>query len=491
MDHRYTAVSHPYPWPEISTRRRRSSVHVDRHNIGFALLLLLLFIAPELPLRVTGLSTGRQDIPLGFVGLSIWLLLSAPYFGLKAFYKSKPIALFVFFGYYIVFPSIISFNLLSAAYSLHYFYFVFGCSVLVPAYLAFLSRQGRLGEAYSIFALVGAAYVAGILVSIWTGPFYSYAVASAMRHFHGTDVARAVGFAPSVNAAGGVAAVMAAFFLFIYGRQTRVGYSLALVSLLAMVATLSRSAILSFIAAVTGLGLVCMLRLATRGARAVRTTKIVAYLAIPLMLAAFVAASYLVLDASARRAAGDWVYNGLGLSSSIATTSADVRLSLWQQGLAAWAEKPAWQQMLGSGFQTSAKLNESGTYKTAHNAYIQMLNDFGLVGLLLLVSLLAMVIARLTVSIMIRGSDGINMFCFTALMTMTIHNMTEIFFYHPSSVMILVFIMASMYLRTAWRAPADRAAYPPPRPAPDEREAVAMPPGYRTARGDRWSPTRG
>ena len=75
---------------------------------------------------------------------------------------------------------------------------------LIPAYILHSERQGRLAEVWRVVAWVGAIYLGGIIVSLWTGPIYPYQVASGGKIYGSFVIPRGSGFSQSVNAAGGI-----------------------------------------------------------------------------------------------------------------------------------------------------------------------------------------------------------------------------------------------------------------------------------------------
>lgn len=421
---------------------------MSKHNIGFALFLFCLFIAPDLPTSILGLSSSDEvGIPMGFAGLAVWFLLSSPSLGIKNIYRINHIFLLALFGCYIVIVSMYSLRLLSALYAMHYFYYILLCGALIPSYLKYKINQGRLSEVFNIFALISAVYIFGLIISFWTGPIYPDKVMASTRYYEGIAVQRAAGFSASVNGAGLMAAIMAAFFLFIYSRQTKLGYLLAVLSLLGMVLTLSRSAVLSFIVAAIALGLLCIVRILAARFRRPSVPRFTPLLAVALVAVAAVAAGALSLSPQGRQLVVQTTYYGLGLDRAVAAKDTDLRIEIWQQGLRSWAERPALQKMFGAGFFNSSRTSRSGAYITSHNVYIQMLNDFGIVGVLFFVSLLATLIWRAMFNIVKYGYNNIDAFCFMGLTVTAVHNMSEVFLYHVSAVTLLILLISLTHLK--------------------------------------------
>jgi O-antigen ligase len=76
-------------------------------------------------------------------------------------------------------------------------------------------------------------------------------------------------------------------------------------------------------------------------------------------------------------------------------TTANERLPLWEATLREYAASPLPQLLLGHGFDTSkiVALDVSGNTTSTHNAYLQILYEFGLIGLALFLALHGLVIS--------------------------------------------------------------------------------------------------
>src|SRR5690606_15942337 len=143
---------------------------MDRSDLGFAVFLTLLLLAPGFP--VPGFAA-KSSVSPAAAGLVVWFML-APRLPLRAVLTMPTVLGLIGFSIYALLVSLASGSLLSIAYGAQYaFYAVLG-GLLIPGYLVHKIRQGREAAAWRILAWVGAIYVAGIIVSYWTGPIWTF-----------------------------------------------------------------------------------------------------------------------------------------------------------------------------------------------------------------------------------------------------------------------------------------------------------------------------
>ena len=76
---------------------------------------------------------------------------------------------------------------------------------------------------------------------------------------------------------------------------------------------------------------------------------------------------------------------------------------------------------LGQGFRASQR-SETGTYASAHNAFITMVGDFGVVGVLLF--LLPMIRLGVVSVIRVVKHSAVGSFGFVSVTALLIHNMS-------------------------------------------------------------------
>ena len=177
-----------------------------RSHLGFGLFLLLLLVAPKLPVALSG-GAARSGVSLGFIGFIGWYLLCPerlfryPVITVRhAFFWVLAFALYAFI------ISLLSTKTVSIAYSIQFLFYsvcgiaLMGCRALRPAPLH--SHTSR-----SILFAVGITYCLGVLVSVYVGPIYSHQTLATRRHWGGFIIPQGIGFAESQNIAGAVTIV--------------------------------------------------------------------------------------------------------------------------------------------------------------------------------------------------------------------------------------------------------------------------------------------
>jgi O-antigen ligase len=399
---------------------------MDRPNLGFAIFLMLLLLAPKIP--VGGFDTDT-NVSVGAAGFVMWLML-APRLPLRVVLAMPTVLGLIAFAVYILLVSLASGRLVSVAYAAQYACYAIAAGVLIPAYLVHRTRQGRQAEAWRILAWVGGIYLVGILLSLWTGPIYPHQVGMAVKHYGSVDILRGAGFAESANAAGGIAAVLAAFYLLLYRPARRMSLLLSVLALAGLIATLSRSAMIAFAGALFVLGVLLALRaLLVRGTVRLRLPVIPLALLVIGISAAALSFQHPTVSAAWQR---------LVLDEERLAHDVDKRLDHWLDGAETWADKPVVEQMAGSGFRSGGANEFRGTHRSAHNAYVEMLNDFGLAGLLILLATLIVALCRATYAVLTQPDDRLSMFCLVGLSALMVHNATQVFFY---SVVTLTFLI--------------------------------------------------
>jgi hypothetical protein len=402
---------------------------MDRPNLGFALFLALLLIGPSIP--VPGLAVTASLSPAA-AGLVVWFML-APRLPVRAVLTMPTVLGLIGFSIYVLLVSMVSGRLISITYALQYtFYTVLG-GVLIPAYLVHKLRQGRELEAWRVVAWVGAIYAAGIIVSLWTGPIYSFQDAGG-KHYGSLLILRAHGFSESVNAAGGIAALISVFYLFLYPPSRLQSAVLASLSVTGLVLTLSRSAIVAFTLAVCVLGALLVFRaLFLRGK--------VGRLRLRLVPVGFVALVIVAGIASYQQPMVAAAWERLVLDQEYLDRDVDTRLEHWSEGAERWANLSPAEQTIGAGFRGGAVHVSRGTFITAHNVYLEMLGDFGIIGLLTFLAVLAASTIGATRLILLRPKESLARFCFCGLVILIVHNMTEVFFYDMATLIWLILLL--------------------------------------------------
>lgn len=423
-------------------------MRVDRHNLGALVFFVTLLIAPEIPLGSTEGGPARQTLSLASFGVATWMLLSFTHLSYPLSTRVVPTEVFCVFAVYSLVISSLSLRMGTVFGAVQYLYYALALGLLMPAYLYYRARQHRLPEFFSILGFVGAIYVLGILFSIWYGPIYPDQVGTAAKRYNDLVISRAAGFSSGVNQAGGVAAVITAFYLFVYRQQSRWGTTLAGLAAIALVATLSRSAMLSFILALGAWAALVGVRSLVYGRLPRQSVRMIVVLLTVISATVCLGAGFALVSAQAADLLKQTVY-GLGVDPTVGADHVGQRLAHWRKGIAAWTEKPLSAFVFGTGFRTSSIIsNRSGAYVSSHNSYVEILNDFGIVGLLLLGASILVALGRLAKKIVSAQDSPLANFCFVSLLTLASHCMTEVFLYSIIIQSLLILILATTALET-------------------------------------------
>lgn len=409
---------------------------MNRHDAGFALTLALLLLAPGIPV-------GSGFASLAGLGLVIWFFLSFDQ-PLLMFQRLPSLLGLLAFAVYALLVSLASLQSGSIIYAVQFGFYVLMAAMLLPAYLG---NEQRRRNAWRIVAVIGSIYCVGLLVSLVTGPIYPWQARGWHKFYDGVWIPRGHGFSDAANTAGGIAAVLVCFSMFLYRRSpTRV--ALAALMVAGVLATLSRGAIAAFIAAIAFIVFLAAVRplLGAPVARvrmfAIRSGTLILFASLP--LAAIVLQPVLeMVEPAAKR---------LFLDGEYRTQDIALRLDQWLGGAERWANRDSMVvQMFGAGFR-SGGIDEGGIYTTAHNAYVEALLDFGVVGLLLFGMLLMVTIVRFSAGFV----QPLGRFALAGLMVLIVHNGTEVFFWTPEMAVLLVLLMTCGEF--ALRKPRNRVA---------------------------------
>jgi len=96
--------------------------------------------------------------------------------------------------------------------------------------------------------------------------------------------------------------------------------------------------------------------------------------------------------------------------------------------------------IFGGGFRSS--MTVGAAWKDAHNVYITILGDFGIIGLMLFLGALSAAFFRYARSLLTGRARGIERFGLLVLLALSIHNMTGPYFYSPLCLSLLIFTFA-------------------------------------------------
>src|SRR3712207_3252703 len=104
---------------------------MKRDHFAFSLFLILMLIAPKVPLSIGG-APSQSSASLGFIGLVVWAMLS-PNHLIRIVRPNIMITsvTLVAFGFYALYISLLSSNIVSMLYAAQYlFYLLFGFVLL-------------------------------------------------------------------------------------------------------------------------------------------------------------------------------------------------------------------------------------------------------------------------------------------------------------------------------------------------------------------------
>src|SRR5690606_38378891 len=82
-----------------------------------------------------------------------------------------------------------------------------------------------------------------------------------------------------------------------------------------------------------------------------------------------------------------------------------------------------------------------GVYISSHNAYIEMLNDFGLLGVIIFISTLTAGLLRALYLVLTHRNCTLAAFCVVGLTAMAVHNATQVFFYSTATMVMLILLL--------------------------------------------------
>lgn len=139
------------------------------------------------------------------------------------------------------------------------------------------------------------------------------------------------------------------------------------------------------------------------------------------------------------------IRTGFGLMPQHNIISKDMatRFDLWAWGLNNWASGGLFKMVFGGGFRSSMiALYDRGTWMDAHNVYITILGDFGIVGLALFLAALFVAFFRYTNLILKNKAGRFGKFGLMVVLALSIQNMTGPYFYSPISLSLLIFTFA-------------------------------------------------
>lgn len=414
---------------------------MSRNNICFALFMSLLLIAPKIPLKILG-GAERSSVSLGLAGLMIWFLACPKRpFSFPRLSPSHPLLWIIIFAIYAFVVSLLSGSMVSIAYSVQFLAYAVIGTILIRRYAKnFMSTNRR--DTNSFFWGIVIIYSIGMLISVFTGPIYPHQTISTVRGSGGFYIQQGVGFSESQNIAGIVVVFFTAACIYMYRGKSWKRWILLCLLLLALLSTLSRSAIISFLLALTFVWCIDNLSSVVQRVRIkVCALKDMVFVisALGFLVTTIVLVIYYV-DKSLLFAILPF-FDVTGKDGLMAFHMAD-RFNLWWWGLNNWASGSLLKMIFGGGFRSSMTISTTGAWHTAHNVYITMLGDFGIVGLTLFLVALFGAFFRYARLFLTDKAGRAERFGLLVLLALSIHNMSEVYFYSPICLSLLIFILA-------------------------------------------------
>lgn len=411
---------------------------MKRDDAFFLLFLLLLLVAPKLPLSYLGLPD-KSSLSFGIVGLIIWALFSPKHIAVVRYARAQLetwfLAVFVFYALAV---SFMLGGVVSVAYALQYFIYVLLGFFLFSNYINSLAPSGRPRIFLSILNAVGIIFALGCIISIWTGPIYPHQVIFTARLWGELYIQQGVGFSENQNQAGGVLIFFASLALFGSYKDNRVlKFWPFYVIFLALLSTMSRSAVYSFLLSLSVWALLKLTRVL--GFSKINKRGLWIIFGIFLFCLGAISAWHTVRSYDHDLAVA--VAQGFDLSDEIFSADTSIRAALWQESISRWSDAGTINQVFGKGFRNSMTVDDDA-WISAHNAYLVILGDFGIVGLALFLLPLIFLMIRLAGRILTEKTDSkFSDFAFVSLMGLLIHNMSEAFFYSPAIISITLLTM--------------------------------------------------
>ncbi len=413
---------------------------MKRDHAGFAIALLSLLVAPQLPVGYLLDLPDKSGVSLGFLGLSIWAMLSP-----RNFVKIKlgrawlPSILIVSFGIYCLILSAASASSASILYAAQYAFYVVAGHILIGGYVSRSYRTDQTDAVLRIVSAVGFVFSAGVIVSVFTGPFYPQQVAAYSRHWGEMRIQQGVGFSEGTNAAGAILIVLNSISCFAL-RATGIEATLSrMTGVAALLATISRGSILGFCVGIAALVIVQGVRLIMRSKvrpQMIFRTSITLLLAVSL----FAGGSWLLSTYAPNTM--EAISFGFGFAGVAITESESSRIEYWQAGLDTWWAQHPLRAVLGNGFRSSQSVSDLGVWLTSHNLYINLLQDCGLVGLAMVVMALAIPCVRAATDVLRSGGAPVSKAALVAIAGIAALNMTEVFLYSPILTCLVLLVLA-------------------------------------------------
>jgi len=407
---------------------------VKQDHLGFFIFLFCLLIAPEISLGGLAGLPGRANLSLGLVGLIIWIMLSPKHLiRVKRLFYSTPAYGMVVFSIYSLLISFVSQNMTSMLYASQFFVYAFLVFRMVSGYLVDAVKNNQLKVTSRIFLLITSIVIIGTILSVWLGPIYPEQAFWRARKVEDRWIQRAVGFTGNPNSAGAILLLLVPLCLsFLPSTANRERLILALLGVVAILTTFSRSAILSGAVAICVVLIVHGLKALAVGRVKVKLINTV--LALIVIMVLFMVSAVALLSTES----ASWL-GAFGLGADI--EGLEERVTIWNIWYSKWTEMSLISQLFGAGFRSGAEVSIYGTFMTPHNFYIEVLFDFGIFGLLLFILPLVWAILHALARVITLRQTNIEDMVLIGMLASAIHNMSETFFYSPAILSLILILM--------------------------------------------------
>jgi len=399
-----------------------------RNHAFFGLFLTLLLIAPKLNL---GVGIQSSTVSMGLFGLLIWALFNVSSFTNYTKNGTKTQFYLLFFSFYALAVSLASEKHVSMIYSIQYLAYVLLGVPLLSNYFSKCKKRGELSIPAKIVSFIVFLYAGAVIVSVWTGPIYPGQTLWTARQWGGLYLQQGVGFSESQNEAGVVLAVCFAFVISFMKR----GFfkkTLSCVVVAALFLTLSRGSIYAFCTAIILLLLLSIIRgITIRG---------VVFNPLTVSLFFFILAVALIIVVAISGMDSkliDSISMGISIGGSAFQHGFNARTELWMEGIQFWKVQNFLSQLFGVGFRNSVAVNAYGQWSDSHNIYVEVLGDFGVIGLaLFVVPMIAAVIQ--SAKRFLETASPFAMFVFMSVIALMVDGMTDTFLYSPIAISLVV-----------------------------------------------------
>lgn len=347
----------------------------------------------------------------------------------------------VLFGLYTFAVSVLSGRKIAVVYALQFLAYVIVGAIMLTRYVRLYAPTG-FGKTTRILLGVGIIYAVGMLVTLKTGPIYPHQTGWTARPWGGFTIRQAVGFSEGQNLAGVVVTFFISACLYLYHGRRLIKICMLSLFVLALLGTISRGAILSTILGFSAMWCIDNCRpLLRRGSLRISSIRDAGFVVLVFII---IVAACLLIAFCISPAFVKSLLPAFGLTDKGAMFSKHLgyRFKNWKWGIDFWLSNSPLKMLFGGGFRSSMILTSIGSWYTAHNVYITILGEFGVVGLTIFISSILLGVVHFSRLILTENATGVDRFALLALLIASIHNITGTYFYSPVCLSLLLFIFA-------------------------------------------------